>query len=189
MPQVIGAPDPPGDEAVDFEFEDAADAFVTAEGGEGSLIFVDEGFGRFAANDGCDISADQAGFSQGVLGELGIGLAFGIGDGGAITEGPNAGMGFAAHGGIDCHAIFWVLFYRERSDEGIHSYAGGENDCVGIKGFGFSDMNFVVFDSFDAGIQADSYATVDEDFKGVFSEVFVHFRDEARAGFDQLKMH
>ncbi len=138
---VVGAPDPPSGEALNFEDEEARDAVVMAEGGEHAEGFVDEGFqlwiggiGGLSEDDG-EIVCEDFGFAEGVLCERRVGLSVGIGDGGAVSKGPDFGMLFGTHGGFDNKAAVFGFFEGEVLEQRIWTEARGEED-----GFGFDDV-------------------------------------------------
>lgn len=201
---VVGAPDPPGEEAADFEGGDAADAGVVAEGGEHAEGLVFEGLefwgflvaALLGADDGGDVFGEGACFAESVLGEGRVGLAVFVGDGGAVAEGPDFGAFPGAHGGFDDDAAVAGFLEGEVVDEGVGDDAGAEHD-----GFGVDDLfssgagadaavegweeDLFGFDFGDLGVGVDFNAAVLEGFGGVGGEVFFHFGEDSLGGFDE----
>jgi hypothetical protein len=182
-----------------------------AEGGEHAEGFVDEGFELVvdgaiaelavaALDDAGDIAGEDAGFAEGMLGEGRIGVAVLVGDGGAITECPDGGVGGAAHGGLDDDAAVLGLFKWKVAEEGVGDRAGGKEDGLGLDGrsaavrggdVGAGELGIggeedaAMVDGADAGAGDEAAAAPPEDVGGIASEVFLHFGEDAVVGFDE----
>lgn len=78
--EVIGPPNPPGEESTNFEFVYSANPLEMAESGQRSLGLIDERFERLAVNGGRDVLRQLRPLADGMLREHGIRVAVRIGD-------------------------------------------------------------------------------------------------------------
>src|SRR5687768_7666996 len=162
--EVVAPPDPPGEEATQLDPHDPADAVVVTERRERSEAFVDERlqlYWRSALRraDGCDeVPRQHLRLAHRVLGERGVWVSLRIGDGGAITQRPDAAVARHAHARVDQHAPALALFQRHVLQQRIRRDTRGEDDRRGRNALLAGENDQVLLDALDGRARAHVHA-------------------------------
>src|SRR5438445_340410 len=118
-------------------------------------VVVDERLRRPTVQNSKDVPRKHLGLSQGMLGQVGVGLAVGRWNERTIPEGPHLRVALATHGPIHHHVSALVLLYGQAGHDRVGNNPRSQDDGLRFNRF-FGQVDLTGLDRPHDGLGPDS---------------------------------